>query len=254
MSIWCNPAPRFVFLPNTTCTGRSAYPKRPIVKRILNPVEPAVQNTSVQAICFLTKPQTRRFHQCKKAPFVPRTWRTRTLADYTLKYFHEFNSSWILRLFFENNRRSLMHLSEIPQQRDPPANCHPDIPCNRTAQKKSSLFFLWLLTIFFASASTPVRVVFCLWAVELTKVMRKIPHFGVGIVWGTIPSGLPVLWIIVPGCSRNSYGTSPNLWVQKKLVKLWQGTQDTWLSFANFLREFLSDSPFDLLRDLGDVI
>ena len=27
-----------------------------------------------------------------------------------------------------------------------------------------------------------VRVVFCLWAVDLTRVMRKIPHFGVRIV------------------------------------------------------------------------
>ena len=102
--------------------------------------------------------------------------------------------------------------------------------------------------------SPTVRVVFCLWAVGLTREMRKIPHFGVGIVWRTILSDLPVLWIIVPGCSRNSYGTSPNLWVQKKLVKFWQGTQDTWLCFAKFLREFLSYSPFDLLRDLGDVI
>ena len=99
-----------------------------------------------------------------------------------------------------------------------------------------------------------MRVGFCLWAVEVTRVMRKVPHFGVGIVCGAIPSGLPVFWIIVPGCSRNSYGTSPNLWVQKKLVKFWQATQDPWLCFAKFLREFLGYSPFDLLRDLGDVI
>ena len=97
-------------------------------------------------------------------------------------------------------------------------------------------------------------VVSSLWAVEMTRVMRKVPHLGVWIVWGTIPSGLPVFWIIVPGCSRNSYGTSPNLWVQKKLVEFWQGTQVTWLSFAKFLREFLSYSPFDLLTDQGDVI
>ena len=81
-----------------------------------------------------------------------------------------------------------------------------------------------------------MRVVFCLWAFKLARVMRKIPHFGVGIVWGLIPNGLPVFWIIVPGCSRNSYGTSSNFWVQKKLVKFWQGTQDTWLCFAEFLR------------------
>ena len=76
--------------------------------------------------------------------------------------------------------------------------------------------------------------------------MRKAPHFGVEIVWGTIPSG--------PRFSELFYGKSPNLWVQKKLVKFWQRTQDTWLCFAKFLREFLSYFPFDLLGDLGDVI
>ena len=99
-----------------------------------------------------------------------------------------------------------------------------------------------------------VRVDFCLWAVKMTKVVKKVPHFVAGIVWGTIPSDLPVFWIIVPGCSRNGNGTSPNLWVQKELIKLWQGTQDTWLRFAIFFWDFLSFSAFDLLRDLGDVI
>ena len=99
-----------------------------------------------------------------------------------------------------------------------------------------------------------VSVDFCLWAVNLTRMARKWPRFGAGIVWGTIPKGFPVSWIAVPGWSRNGFGTSPNLWVQKKLVKLWQGTQDTWLRFAKFFREFFSYSPFDLLGDLGDEI
>ena len=98
-----------------------------------------------------------------------------------------------------------------------------------------------------------VRVVFCLWAAEMTKVLRKVPHFGAGIVWRTIPSDLPVFWITVPGCSRDGYGTSPNLWVQKKLVKFWQGTQVTWIFFAKLFWE-LNYSVFDILRDLGDVI
>ena len=103
---------------------------------------------------------------------------------------------------------------------------------------KSSLLF-WHLTNWIII----VRVVFCLWAVKMTRVMRKVPHFGVGIVWGAIPSGLPVFWITVPGNSRNSYGTSPNLWVQKKPVKLRQGSQDTWLCFANSLESFLVTLP-----------
>ena len=99
-----------------------------------------------------------------------------------------------------------------------------------------------------------VRVIFCLWAVQMTRVVRRVPHFGARIVWGTIPSGFLVFWIIVPGCSRNGYGTSPNLWVQKKLVEPWQGTQDTCICSAKFFWEFLSYCAFDLLKNLGDVI
>ena len=99
-----------------------------------------------------------------------------------------------------------------------------------------------------------VRVGFCLWAIELTRVVRKIPHFGVRIVWGAIPMSFPVFWISVSGRSLNSYGTSPNLWVQKELVKFRQCTQDTWIRFAKFLGEFLGYPPLNLLGDLGDVI
>ena len=98
------------------------------------------------------------------------------------------------------------------------------------------------------------RVGFCLWAIELARVMRKKPHFGMGIIWGAIPMSFPVFRISVSGRSLNSYGRSPNLWVQKKLVKFRQGTQDTWLRFAKFLREFLGYLPLFLLGDLGDVI
>ena len=82
----------------------------------------------------------------------------------------------------------------------------------------------------------------------MTIVLRKVPQFGAGIVWGTFSSGLPVFWITSPGCSRNGYGTSPSLWVQKKLVKFWQGTQDTGLRSAKLFWEFLSYSPFSLQR------
>ena len=95
---------------------------------------------------------------------------------------------------------------------------------------------------------------FFLWAFEWARVMRKIPHFGIGIIWGAILMSFPVFWISVSGRSLNSYGTSPNLWVQKELVKFWQGIQDTWLRFAKFFREFLGYPPLNLLGDLGDVI
>ena len=38
---------------------------------------------------------------------------------------------------------------------------------------------------------------FCLWATELARVVRKIPHFRIGIVWGAIPMSFPVFWIRV---------------------------------------------------------
>ena len=88
----------------------------------------------------------------------------------------------------------------------------------------------------------------------VTRTMRRESQFGKGIVWGTILSGFPVFWVAVPGCSRNGYGTSPNLWVQKKLVKFWQSTLDTRLCPTEFFWEFFSYSLLDLFRNLGDVV
>ena len=53
----------------------------------------------------------------------------------------------------------------------------------------------------------------------------------------------PVFWISVAGFSLNSYGTSPNLRVQKELVKFRQCTQDTWLLLLNSLEIFLVTLP-----------
>ena len=61
-----------------------------------------------------------------------------------------------------------------------------------------------------------MRVGFCLWAIELARVMRKISYFRIGIIWGAVPMIFPVFWISFSGRSMNSYGTSPNLWVPKK--------------------------------------
>ena len=83
--------------------------------------------------------------------------------------------------------------------------------------------------------------------------MRGEHRFGTGIIQGTIPSGFPVFWVAVPGCSRNGYGTSPNFWVQKKFIKLRQSTQNTWLRPAEFFWKFFRYSLFDLFRNLGDV-
>ena len=99
-----------------------------------------------------------------------------------------------------------------------------------------------------------VRVLFYLWVVQLTRMMRRQSHLGAGIVWGAIPSCFPVFWIAVPGYSRNGYGTSLNLWVQKKFVKFRQSTQDTRPCPTEFFWKFLSYPPFDLFGDLGEVM
>ena len=102
-----------------------------------------------------------------------------------------------------------------------------------------------------------MRLLFHLWAIQITRVMRRDHRFGTGIVCGTIPNGFPVSWVAVSGCSgcsRNGYGTSPNLWIQKKFIKIRQSTQNARLRPAEVFWKFFSYSPFDLFRNLGDVI
>ena len=65
---------------------------------------------------------------------------------------------------------------------------------------------------------------------------RRELHFLIGIIQGTIPSGFPVSWVVIPGCSRNDSGASPYLRVQKKFIEFWQSTQNTWLRPTKFLR------------------
>ena len=84
---------------------------------------------------------------------------------------------------------------------------------------------------------------FLLWIVQITRVVGREHCLGTGIAKETIPSGFPVFQVVVPGCSGNSYGTSPNLWVQKKLVKLEQSTQNTCLRPTEFFESFLVTLP-----------
>ena len=88
-----------------------------------------------------------------------------------------------------------------------------------------------------------VRVGFCLWAFESARVMKKIPHFGVGIVWGAIPSGLPVFRISVSGRSWNSYGTSAIFWVQKNSSSFDKAPKIRDSVLLNSLESFLVTLP-----------
>ena len=89
----------------------------------------------------------------------------------------------------------------------------------QTSGKKTQLFERKILL--------SVMRIFLLRIVQVTRVVGGEHRFGTRIAEGTISSGFPVFLVVVPGCSRNNYGTGPNLWVQKKLVKHRQSTQNT---------------------------
>ena len=100
----------------------------------------------------------------------------------------------------------------------------------------------------FCTINEAVKICFCPW-----DGGSKL-HFRPRIVWGTILIGSLVFKIVAPGSSGGNYGTSPNLRVQEKLVKFWQGSQNTWFRSAKFFWEFFSNSTFNLFRDLRDVV
>ena len=79
-------------------------------------------------------------------------------------------------------------------------------------------------------------------------------HFRTGIVLETIPSVFLVFYIRVPGQSWNGSGVRPYPRVQKKFVLFRQSTQNEWFSPADFLGQFFSDSAFNLLRNMCDVL
>ena len=71
---------------------------------------------------------------------------------------------------------------------------------------------------------------------------------------GNDPKWVPIFWVVVPGYSRNSYGTSPNFWVQNKFIKSRQSTQNAWLRPAEIFGKFFSDPLFNFSKNLGDLL
>ena len=55
-------------------------------------------------------------------------------------------------------------------------------------------------------------------------------------------------------CSRSSYGTSPNMWVLKKLINFKQTTQHAWPCPVEYFWKIFTVPPFNLFRNLGDVL
>ena len=88
------------------------------------------------------------------------------------------------------------------------------------------------------------------WIILIIRVLSGEQRFGTGIDYETISSGFPVFWVVVRGCSRKSYGTSPNLWVLKKIFKLKQSNEKAWFRPAEFFGTFFSDLSFNFFRNL----
>ena len=99
-----------------------------------------------------------------------------------------------------------------------------------------------------------VMSLFLLWIVWITRVISREHHFVTGIAWGTIPSGFPVFGVVVTGCSRNNYGKSPNLWVQKKLTRLRRSTKNAWLRPTEFFGKFSKWPSLQSLQNPGRCI
>ena len=95
---------------------------------------------------------------------------------------------------------------------------------------------------------------FLLWIIYITRLASSEHRFGTGFAYITNPKGFPVYLAIVPGCSRNSYGTNLNFWAQKKFVKFRKSTQNTWSCPANFFGKFFSDPLFNFFRNQADVL
>ena len=74
-----------------------------------------------------------------------------------------------------------------------------------------------------------------------------------GYLWND-PSGLLIFCVVVSRCSGNNYGTRPNLWVQKKFIKLRQSTQNAWLRPAKFVGKNFSKPPFNFFRNLSVLL
>ena len=91
-------------------------------------------------------------------------------------------------------------------------------------------------------------------ATYIAGLTNRELHFGIGIILGTIPSGLPVLEVILPGCSQNDSTAYPYLRVQKTSSNL-----DTGLKMRDSVRlkswdSLFSDAAFDFLWNMGDVL
>ena len=98
-----------------------------------------------------------------------------------------------------------------------------------------------------------VRSLVCVWVNWMTGLTDGGFHFRMRIILGTILIWFLVFHVCLPECSRNDSGVRPYLWVQKKLVKFRQSTQNAGVCPAELLGQFLGDSAFNGLRNLCDM-
>ena len=92
------------------------------------------------------------------------------------------------------------------------------------------------------------------WVNWMTGLTNGGSHFRMKITLEVVLIRSLVFHVCVPECSRNGSGVRPYLWVQEKIVLFRQSTQNAGLCPAELLGQFFSDSAFNLLRNLGDII
>ena len=71
---------------------------------------------------------------------------------------------------------------------------------------------------------------------------------------GNDPQLVPDFLCQCSGMFRNGSGECPYLRVQEEFVQFRQSAKNTGLCPAEFLRQFLSDSAFNLFRNLRDIL
>ena len=101
-------------------------------------------------------------------------------------------------------------------------------------------FLTYIRVLLYKRPANTVRGLLPVWVSSIAGLTNRELHFRIEITQGMIPSGFPIFWMVIPGCSWNGSRASP----YSKFIEFWQSTQNTWLHPTNFLRQFLVTLPF----------